>query len=800
MKIIHRSLAMTLLLLNLNLSSCNKTKVAKAELLKQSNSDLQDVIPDHIIVSPAQVTLSEGDLVRLSATGIYPYGEVALLQKDIKWKSENFDIVSIDDSGMVRAKKAGTSNLIVERLGTTQTVSVTIKMASITQIIIFPEQPSFAIGSHLGSPVPKDFQLEVYGLLTDGTLKNINEEVSWESADEQAISVEPSGSFKAKKIGDWNLTAHYLELKQSKAVHIGQLPLDVVRFEALENPFRLRFGDSRTLPLRAVMNDDSVSTTLSGAVITAVDNRLKVVGNRIQGSGVGPSALKIKMGSQEFTLKAYVDAAAVTSVTLDQDAFALSRGESRSFIATAQFSDGSSADLTTALIGSSSNPTVASVAGNTIEARSLGASILTVSYRGVSTQALINVGAPVLAKIEVRPASFSLSAGRSASYTAIGVYTDGAEINLTNLVQASILQPSRAEISAPGTVLTKSKGNTSLSVVYIDPVTTRNLSGVAALSVGDAVLESIVFDPPTADKPAGRYEEFRIKGRYSDSTEVDISTDVSITTDSYSPGYSYAAIISRNSLGHVRATGRAVGNILIKAKLGTMSGSAVYTSGPKILDSVYISRTPATGTPVVLIKSTTTDFAVIGVYSDLSEEDISVPIASRTVTWGYPNPTYATLVPNGNLMRMTGVYQGPAAINVSVTDATQGLTFSNSYNINVNVPCGGNGSKTLGYYCYYLGSDGQSCNQTCGAVGRAYDGATSYYSGSTSASNQVCSDFFGVHYPELMTAFDSDATATRGIGCAMYEVGDVSIGIWEGGIVTDGAAALPNFRRFCSCE
>lgn len=797
-----KALTLSLFALGLALGSCNKAKEAKSELLKVSNSDLQNVIPDQIIVSPAQVSLSEGDVIRLSATGIYPYGEVSLLEKDVRWTSDNAAVVSIDANGLVRALKAGTAILSVERLGVTQQVATNIKPASLAQIIIFPEKPSITLSNHLGSTLPKDFGLEVYGLMTDGKLEDIKSEVTWETQLEDAISLEAGGGFKAKKPGKWNLIAHYHEFQQKKLVHIDMRPLDVVRFEPLEDPFRLRLGDIRAIPLRAIMNDDSVSTTLVGAVISAADSRLKVQGNRIEASGIGPSALNVKMGSQTFTLKAYVDPPAVLSLTLDQEAIALHRGERRSFIASAQFSDGSSADLTTALASTSSNPAVATVSGNTIEAVSLGAAILTVAYRGVSTQVLINVGTPILAKIEVRPAAIALSAGRSASYAAIGIYTNGAEIDLTSLAQATVLQASRAEISAPGTVLSKSKGNTSLSVIYIDPVTTRNLSGVAALSISDALLESVSFDPPSADKPAGRYEEFRVKGHYSDNTEVDISNDVSVTTDTYSPGYSYAATVARNSLGHIRVTGITVGNILIKARLGTISGSVVYRSGPKILDSVYIQRIPATGAPAVLVKGQSTDFAAIGVYSDSSQEDVTLPTAGRTVTWGSPDPSIATFVASGSRMHMNGIFQGPASINVSVVDATQGLTFANGYGINVNIPCGGNGSKTLGYFCYYLGNAGDSCNQTCSAVGRAYEGATSYYSGSLAGAggDQVCSDFFSIHYQELQTSFDNDATATKGIGCAMYEVGDVTIGLREWSVVTDGASFLPNFRRFCSCE
>jgi hypothetical protein len=796
------------------LAACNKTAQKAAEsILVQTDSNLEEIIPKKIAVSPSRLVLSVGEYAQLSVNGIYPYNRTGPITKDLIWTPADATIFDVDSKGVAIGLKEGSSQLRVQKLGTVTTIEVVIKAASVNQLIVFPERPKVTLKARLGEPIANAFNLDVYGLKTDGKLEKLNpRDLTWTSSDDSAMSWSESEGPIAKKPGRWTMSIKYGDLEKILPVDVEQTPRAVDHLEAVESPIVLKFGDSKSIAVRAVMNDESTSMDMTGASYVASDATQFTVNasGLLTATGSGNSKVKVSLGGKDISIPVYVEEFSVTSITLDPDQIALRLGESKTFVATAHFSDGSEANISTAMITTSSDPTVMSVNRDTVVGLGLGSANLTVSYKNASAQIFVNVGAAGLEKLEIIPANFNLIAGRTQTFQVWGVRTDGTRFDLTanTDVAKSVLLGSYGEILMGHTLRAKAKGTTQLTATYVDPSTQRNIGGSALVVVTEPVLETISFDPPNGSletsQPAGRFTDFRINGLYSDNTQKDITDVAKITIDTYSlPEYSYSAKIMRTGTGRVRAQGIKPGKQKIIASYSSISGSVVFTSTPKIVDRLDIVRTDTNLNPNNMDKGTTADIIAQVTYSDGSTDNFTNGGGpNRTIQWyATANTNIATLTTVGDHMRVDSVYQGAATFDVTLVDNDPLVgTLSATFTMSVLVPCAD--GKRKSFFCLFVSATGDSCTNTCSLKRRAnndpriYDPATDYYLDSGTCDNVLFNDFSNWFDPKV--SFSASANSSDPIGCSVYTELDVNIGLRASTSTAGGSA--PFFRRVCACE
>ncbi|RYZ58205.1 MAG: hypothetical protein EOP07_07710 [Proteobacteria bacterium] len=796
------------------LLACNKTmQKANDAILVQTDSNLEEIIPKKIAVSPSRLVLSVGEYSQLSVNGIYPYNRTGPITKDLIWTPDDPSIFDVDSKGVAIGKKEGKSLLRVQKLGTATTIEVTIKAASVNQLIVFPERPKVTLKARLGEPIAKTFDLNVYGLKTDGKLEKLNpKDLVWTSSDDSAMSWSEAEGPIAKKAGRWTMSIKYGDLEKLLPIDVEQTPRAVDHLEAIESPIVLKFGDSKTISVRAVMNDESTSMDMSGASYVASDaSQFSVnASGLLTATGSGNSTVKVRLGGKEVSIPVYIQEFTVTSITLDPDQISLRLGESKSFVATAHFSDGSEANISSAMVTSSSSPMIMSVTHDTVKGLGIGSANLTVSYKGATAQIFVNVDSPALEKLEIIPANFNLIAGRSQTFQVWGVKTDGVKYDLTanTDVIKSVLLNSFGEVLMGNTLRGKAKGTTQLTATYVDPATQKNIGGSALLVVSEPVLETITFDPPDgsleSSQPAGRFTDFRIKGLYSDNTQEDITDVAKISVDTYSlPAYSYCAKITRTGTGRVRAQGISPGKLKIIATYSEVSGSVVFTSTPKIVEALKIRRTDTTVNPNNMDKGTTANLIAQVTYSDGSKDNFTNGGGpNRTITWYATADTdVATLVSESDHKRVDTVYQGRATFDVTLADTDPLVgNLSASFTMSVLVPCADGNRRS--FYCFFISPVGDSCTNTCALKRRAnndprvYDPATSTYLNSGACDDILGNDFFTSFDPRV--SYSPSADSAQPIGCSVYTELDVNIGLRANTVTADGAA--PFFRRVCACE
>ena len=156
-------------------------------------------------------------------------------------------------------------------------------------------------------------------------------------------------------------------------------------------------------------------------------------------------------------------------------------GSTLQFMATGSYSNDSTADITSQVTWSSSDPSVAAISSTGLAtAVGVGTAIIWASVGAVSSdEAPLTVEAeipgPILTEIDLQPASpNNVAVGSTLQFAATATYSDGSSADLTNHVTWGSSDTSVATISSTGLVTGMHAGTT---------VITASLSGVTSPAV-----------------------------------------------------------------------------------------------------------------------------------------------------------------------------------------------------------------------------------------------------------------------------------------------------------------------------
>lgn len=345
------------------------------------------------------------------------------------------------------------------------------------------------------------------------------------------------------------------------------------------------------------------------------------------------------------------DTAASSGVTLKSIAItpanpSMPASLTNQFTATGTYSDGTSTDITSSVIWSSGDTSVATIDSSGLASGvAAGTSAITATSGSISGSATLTITSATLQSIAVTPASPSIATGLTKQFTATGTYSDTSIYDITSSVTWSSGTTSSATISAGGLASGVAAGTSTITA------TSGSISGNTTLTVTAATLQSIAVTPASPSIATGLTKQFTATGTYSDASTQDITASVT-----WISGNTSVATIDSGGL----ATGVAAGSIFITATLDSITGGTPLTVTAATLQSIAV--TPANPS---VSETLTKQFTATGTYSDASTQDIS-----SSVTWSSGDTAVATIVSGG---LATGVAAGTATIT-----ATSGSVSGNT--------------------------------------------------------------------------------------------------------------------------
>jgi len=180
------------------------------------------------------------------------------------------------------------------------------------------------------------------------------------------------------------------------------------------------------------------------------------------------------------------------------------------------------------------------------------------------------VPGPTLTSISISPANPSVALGVTQQFIAQGTYSDNSTRNVTASATWSSSAPGVATVSnaaaSHGLAASLAMGQTRITA------SVGNVSGFSDLTIGPAVLVSLIVTPPNTAIAPGTAKQFIATGIYSDRTSSILTT--AATWTSSSPD---VALVSNASGSQGLATAIASGTAAITAWSGSIRGAASLT-------------------------------------------------------------------------------------------------------------------------------------------------------------------------------------------------------------------------------
>ncbi|MCP4867348.1 MAG: hypothetical protein GY898_01350 [Proteobacteria bacterium] len=596
-----------------------------------------------LAVIPGDVEAVVGDSIQLRAEGTWSDETTSDLTTAVEWITADPEEATVDDGGRVTVIAEGQATVTATLELLASSALLTIGPAVLEQLV--PAPLSFELaGGEQG-------EITITARYGDESLADVTDQVTWSSSDASVVTAE-GGVVTAGSEGTAELTASLDEV--TAVVPVTVTPVELLEVVVAPAEPDIPLGTGLTFTATGIYSDGAEIDLLGDATWSSSDTAHVLIGadsGAAEGVGTGGAIIEaVAFGVVGDTIATAIEAE-VVGLALNPDDVVIALGETAALGAVATLSDDTTIDATALASWSSDDPLIASAsndAGNEglVTSVSVGQGTIRAYLDGFQAISAVEVTVPTLVSLAIEPASVSTPLGVDVTFSVVGTYTDGGEIDHTTAATWST-DSSLVAVFGPGaTAVPVGQGTTSVSAEYGD------LEATAELTVEPAALVSIAVTPPTAELPVGALLALQATGTYTTGAVTDITEDVFWASSA--PGF-----VTVNNLagfqGEATAVAEGIGTIL--ASLDSITGTATVEVVPA--EPVSIGILPLTPTVEVgaTLQLTAGALMTDGTIIDVTED----------VTWASLHATIATLANDlGNEGVATGVSAGTATVTATL--------------------------------------------------------------------------------------------------------------------------------------
>ena len=424
-----------------------------------------------ITVTPAfPADLGVGASLQLAALGTYADGTTADITAKVTWTSSNTAVAAIFANGAVTGEGSGTANITATLSGVTSPgLKLTVK--AVSSILITPT------ASPRNVDTGATLQFSAIATYSDGASADISSQVTWLSSNPQVATIYSNGLATGIAAGSAGITAT-LSGVTSLATALAVQPLSSIAISPV-SPNNLAVGATQHFTAIGTFADSSMMDITSQVIWSSTVPGITTI-------AAGGTATGVKNGIANITAAlAGITShpVALTVISLSAISVAPSSpanmgvGSTQHFTATGSYSDGSTADFTSQVVWSSSNPAAITIAsGGIATAVGGGTTNITATFGGLTSQPVAMM-VKVLSAITIEPVTSprNLNVGASQAFTAVGIYSDGSMSDITSQV-------------------TWTSSNTNIATILSNGSATGVAAGTAIIS---AALSGITGQPIT---------------------------------------------------------------------------------------------------------------------------------------------------------------------------------------------------------------------------------------------------------------------------------------------------------------
>lgn len=356
--------------------------------------------PVSLDINPTNVILQPGQSETFRASITFSDDSTRDVTTNAVFVISNRNVVTIG-GGKITALAPGSATITMRSYGLSGTINVTVKK---------PEAPKPEIPRPVNLTVnPDNVTLEpgqsreFKAMLTfsDGSIKDVTRDAVFIVSNIKVVTI-GNGFIKALSPGTATITMQTYGLVKTINVTVTQpktftIPKPV-KLEVTPNAVTLQPGQSQEFHAAISFSDGSVRDVTQNAVFIVNNRNVATVGNG-KIVALGPGNATITMQSYGLTARidvtvqeAKIQVPKPVKIVVPQS-LTLKAGETEQVKATLTFTDGSSKDITSEAVWTTSNSEVATVSGGKITALAPGTAIITVNSNGITASIVVNVAA-----------------------------------------------------------------------------------------------------------------------------------------------------------------------------------------------------------------------------------------------------------------------------------------------------------------------------------------------------------------------------------------------------------------------
>jgi uncharacterized protein YjdB len=549
-----------------------------------------------LAVSPTSPSIALGTGQAMVAMGTFTDATVQDMTAEVAWSSSDETIATVSNAdgsrGMASSVAMGSATISASSGSVAGSTLLTVTSATLVSIDVTPAVPSIALG--------RSQAFVATGMYTDATTQDVTGQVTWSSSSASVATVSNAdgsrGLATSAGVGTSSIGAALAGVSGSTTLTVTSAV--VVSIEVDPGASAIAKGTSQAFSALGLFSDGTREDLTDAVLWASSDLGVAKISNAdgsrglAKGVGVGSITISATLGAVVGSTTFDVTSAVLVSIDVMPFAPSLAKGTNVQFSAVGTYSDDSSQDLTSVASWSSSDATIA-VVSNAPGSQGLatglgvGGATVTATFGGLSGSEDMVVTDAVLASIVVTPANPDVPAGMTQAFTAMGVFSDASQQDITGRVTWSSSAPAIAPVSnAAG-----SKGLASAIAGGTATITASagGLSGSTVMTVEVITLDSIAVTPNVATLPKGYTMGFRATGNYSDGSSRDVTQEVVWTSSSTS-----RATVSNAAATAGLVTGAGTGAVVISATMSGVVGTAAVTVTNESLVSIDVEPSPVT--------------------------------------------------------------------------------------------------------------------------------------------------------------------------------------------------------------
>jgi uncharacterized protein YjdB len=611
-----------------------------------------------IQITAAQASVAAGLTDQLTATGQYSDGTSQDLTATAVWTSSATNVATVS-AGVVTTLTQGTAKITGTVSGVTGSATVTVGAPIVKTLVVSSTSQSIAPGTTA--------QFTATATMSDNSTQNVTGSVTWSSSNSLVASINvngASGLAMGLTAGSSMITATVTDalgtVSSSATLTVSNATLTSINVTPV----------SETIPLGTVQQFTATGTfsnnstqDISGTVVwsTSPTSVASITtGGLATAKDIGTFTVTATSGAISGTASATVNAADLVSIAVLPANPVIAETTTQQFSATGTFTDGSTHNLTTDVMWTSSDTTDAPIGGASGLAKGMApvaSATIKATLGTISGTTTLEVTNATIVSMSVSPTGRTIAPGTELAFTATGTFSDSSTQVLTTEATWTSSNTAVATVGAGGVATAVGPGTTNIGAAF------GGVPGSALLTVSSVTLKSIAVSPSTAVMAPASTLSYGATGTYSDGSTASITNAVTWSS-------SASNVVSITSFG--LATGQSAGTATITAQQGSVSGTAAVVVASSTLKSIQVSPPSAT-----VAEQTGTQFNAVGIFADNSTQNLtgsvtwtSSPASIATISNASPTKGLATGVSPGSAF-ITALFAGPSGnATLAVTSAT----------------------------------------------------------------------------------------------------------------------------------